>query len=701
MKTEKIVIALTAAVLSGLLAVSAVGCLVTGFDLDVESLSGVYFLCGAAAVAFSALFSQNWGGGAAALIIAPLALWLWYRGTAWEQLQALLVRISKVYHGAYDWGYFLFEVSDAPADLPLAVLGGLIALSASRRLVRGKGILPALVLSAFPLAACMVVTDTVPDTVFLFLLLAGFTLCMIPQSVRRESPIQGCRLTGMVAIPILLALGVLFLVVPQEGYVNQSKKIQEKILTMAEELPQRLQDVRKELSIGAADDGQQNLNLKQLGPRPRYTHAVMEVTAGTDGPLYLRGQDYDAYTGIGWTASPHRAENFGTVGSLPDTVFLSTRGKKDLYYLPYYPARDTILAGGAMKNPQGEKEYSFSYTALPENWREILEAEEATQSQRIELTDLDVLQFGSTADRLRYTTLPGQTKVAAEKILSEILPERASRWETADIIAEFVLNSAEYDLNTGRMPKDSADFALWFLEESETGYCVHFATAAVVLLRAADIPARYVTGYLTHTRAGEPVTVTAGEAHAWAEYYVPQLETWVPLEVTPAEEVTLEVPSTAAGTETRETIPLVTEGVPPEVTQPPVLPDTPTQPPAAEDAPRSYGWLYGLLGILLTLGAIGGQRQLRLILRQKRLEAAGPNKKALLLWAEAVQLSHLLKQAPPEALEKLAQKAKFSQHTLTEEDLALFEDCLSACRRQLKEHPWCLQIAYRLVFVVY
>ncbi len=701
MKTEKFFVILTAAILSGLLAVSALGCLVTGFDLDVESLQRLFFLWGAAAVVFSALFSQNWGAAAAALVIAPLAGWLWYRGTAWEQLQALLVRISTVYHGAYDWGYFLFEVTDASADLPLAVLGGLIVLSASRRLVRGKPILPALVLAALPPAACMVVTDTVPDTIYLFLLLAGFGLCMIPQSVRRESPIQGCRLTTMVAIPILLALGALFLAVPQEGYVNQSKKIQEEILSMAEEVPQKLQDIRRELAIGVPDDGQQNLNLKQLGPRPRYTHAVMEVTADTDGPLYLRGQDYDAYTGTGWTASPHRAENFGTLGALPHRMSLSTRSKKDIYYLPYYPSRDTILAGGSLKNPQGETNYTVSYATLPENWQDALEEEEASQSYRIEATDLDVLQFGSTADRLRYTALPGETRIAAEKILQALLPEGASRWEAADIIAEFVLNSAEYDLNTNRMPGDAEDFALWFLEESETGYCVHFATAAVVLLRAADIPARYVTGYLTHTRAGEPVTVTAGEAHAWAEYYVPQLETWVVLEVTPAEEVTLEVPSTAAGTEGTETIPLSTEGAQSEIPQPSSQPDAPTLPPVAEEVPKSYGWLYGLLIVMLAALVIWFQRQLRLTLWQRRLEQASPNKKALLLWIDAIRLARLKKQSPPEALEQLAQKAKFSQHTLTEEELTQFEDYLSACRKQLREHPWYLQIAYRLVFVVY
>ena len=65
------------------------------------------------------------------------------------------------------------------------------------------------------------------------------------------------------------------------------------------------------------------------------------------------------------------------------------------------------------------------------------------------------------------------------------------------------------------MPPEAEDFAVWFLEEGETGYCVHFATAATVLLRAAGVPARYVTGYMAPVEASTPTTVSADQAHAW------------------------------------------------------------------------------------------------------------------------------------------------------------------------------------------
>lgn len=693
MKLERVFNGLTAAVLSGLLAIAAVGCMVTGFDLELESLKAVFYLCAAAAVVFSALFSWKWGVPTAACLLALLSGWLWHRGIAWEQLLSLLVRISKVYHGAYDWGYFLFRETEH-VDVALKLLGSLIALTASWALVRRKSILLPLTLAGLALGSCMVVTDTVPDVTYLFLLLAGFLLCMIPQTVRRENAAQGYRLTAMIAIPVLLALTILFLAVPQEGYVNQSKEIQGKILAFAEELPRRAQNAMVEISATVSQDAQPNLDLKGLGARPRYTHPVMDITSDTGGTFYLRGQDYDAYTGTGWTASPHRAESFGVVGDPVGNLTITTRTEKEILFLPYYATGDITLAGGSLKNAQGEKEYSFPYTGLPEDWQ----SRQESQTDRIELTNLEVSQFGSTADRLRYVTLPGETRVRAEAILQTILTEGANRWETAEAIGEFVRNSAEYDLNTGKMPQNQEDFALWFLAESDTGYCVHFATAAVVLLRAADIPARYVTGYVTDAGAGEKVTVTAGDAHAWAEYYVPQLGTWVVLEATPAEEVVVQTDGFTETTRPTETLPTPTEFTQPEETQPSTQPSLPEIP---EEKEQSKGWLSGLLYLLAAAAIVWVQRTVRLAILRKRMERGNVNERALVQWTETERLCRLLKQTPPDSLHTLAQKAKFSQYILSDGELQQFDRFLTQSRRELKKRPWYWQLAYRLVFVVY
>ena len=99
--------------------------------------------------------------------------------------------------------------------------------------------------------------------------------------------------------------------------------------------------------------------------------------------------------------------------------------------------------------------------------------------------------------------------------------------------------------------------------------------------------------------------------------------------------------------------------------------------------------------------AIQGQRVLRLT-RRRRGQKNGPaNAQALARWREAVLLAKLLKQPVPEGLEALAQKAKFSQHTLTEEELLAFEAYLRGARRKLARQPWYRRLVYQYGYALF
>ena len=62
-----------------------------------------------------------------------------------------------------------------------------------------------------------------------------------------------------------------------------------------------------------------------------------------------------------------------------------------------------------------------------------------------------------------------------------------------------------------------------FLFDTREGYCEHFSSAFVVLMRAAGIPARVVTGYAggRYNRIGGYLMVRRSDAHAWAEVWLP------------------------------------------------------------------------------------------------------------------------------------------------------------------------------------
>jgi hypothetical protein len=61
-----------------------------------------------------------------------------------------------------------------------------------------------------------------------------------------------------------------------------------------------------------------------------------------------------------------------------------------------------------------------------------------------------------------------------------------------------------------------------FLFEQKAGFCEHFSSAFVVLMRAAGIPARVVTGYVGGYRnpIGGYWQVRRSDAHAWAEVWL-------------------------------------------------------------------------------------------------------------------------------------------------------------------------------------
>lgn len=62
-----------------------------------------------------------------------------------------------------------------------------------------------------------------------------------------------------------------------------------------------------------------------------------------------------------------------------------------------------------------------------------------------------------------------------------------------------------------------------FLFGDLTGYCVHFAHAAVYLMRAAGVPARVATGYAVaeaNRQGGSALLLRNSDQHAWPEVYV-------------------------------------------------------------------------------------------------------------------------------------------------------------------------------------
>lgn len=700
MKHSRYVTALSAAMLAFCIAWGAGGCLASAFDLALAHPVGLVFGLGVYTCFAVWLLSLRHGGTVLLCLWVLACGYLYHDGTAARQLLQLLQQLSTVYDRAYGWG--ILQLADegwGPAcfDWPVGILGTVISTAVAWSVCGRKRVWLPVVVTVLPLCSCIVVTDTVPGEIWLLMVVAGLILLVLPSSVRQENALQGLRLTVGAALPVVLALLALFLILPQKGYVNHSEDLLENLSLTVRNIPQLVATGGEQLSAGIRRSPPRQVDLAGLGARIPFTYPVMEVTAEAGGTLYLREQSYDSYDGLGWAATDGREEVFSPAAEAGETITIQTRSRKTFRYLPYYPSSEIRLRGGVAENPDGKDTYSFHRSDLPEDWR-----------QRA---------YGSGAEIpeqwQEYLSLPEAARQGAEALLKGIFSETASNTEKADIIAALVTDSARYDLAPGKMPAGQEDFALWFLREAEAGYCVHFATAATVLLRAAGVPARYVTGYMVEAQPGHPVTVTEENAHAWAEYYEPNLDLWLLLEATPAGErepvravaqispTVEEQPETTAGPAGTEAV--TEESLPresvPEITVPDEMTEAlePEVPPAEEKT----GSLWPLLLLLAVSGLLALQRWARITLRRTRYQTGTTNQQALQRWREALRLARLLRESPTEELIVLAQKAKFSQHILTVEEVLQFDSFIRSCLRRLKKRPWYLRLIYRYVYAVY
>lgn len=127
MKRKIWVTAGIAAALAFLIAFGAVGCVVSGFDLPLDSYAKVVLICGAASVFCAAAFSLKWGGAAVLCALALGAGYVWKQDEAAEQLFGLLYRMTSVYGNAYGWDPVQLADGAAAVDIPMAVLGILLS----------------------------------------------------------------------------------------------------------------------------------------------------------------------------------------------------------------------------------------------------------------------------------------------------------------------------------------------------------------------------------------------------------------------------------------------------------------------------------------------------------------------------------------------------------------------------------------------
>ncbi len=138
--------------------------------------------------------------------------------------------------------------------------------------------------------------------------------------------------------------------------------------------------------------------------------------------------------------------------------------------------------------------------------------------------------------RRHYTEYPNDPRYMA--LADELLRDLDPRFLDDDLLRAFIIKrylEKEGFYTLKETHKDEVDPTASFLFGSMRGYCVHFAHAAVFLMRSQGIAARVAVGYGVDTArrgSGSSMLILGSMAHAWPEIHLEGIG-WVTFDVYP------------------------------------------------------------------------------------------------------------------------------------------------------------------------
>ena len=131
----------------------------------------------------------------------------------------------------------------------------------------------------------------------------------------------------------------------------------------------------------------------------------------------------------------------------------------------------------------------------------------------------------------KFLSLPDGVPESVYTLARDLTATEPNPYDRA-IALENYLRTIPYTLDVDTGPRNQ-DIVEYFLFDLQKGYCDYYASAMVVMARAAGLPARYVIGYIGETfdEINQVYIITADQAHAWTEVYFPGYG-WIPFEPT-------------------------------------------------------------------------------------------------------------------------------------------------------------------------
>jgi len=246
-----------------------------------------------------------------------------------------------------------------------------------------------------------------------------------------------------------------------------------------------------------------------------------------DVPTHLHRSVYDSYVQGNWLArkAPLRAvppmESFqwrlsSAEGQNEVVIAGSTEGQRELIALPPGVAELTDLDADSLQRNRlgstavGRPAGSYAFRA---SWQQGKSSVGEPSPADLEIQSRDGKAMAAVAVKLDLEGKGPRQRIG--------------------IIREFFGTGFRYALHQPERERFNSPLSD-FINEHRSGHCEYFATATTLLIRAAGIPARYVTGYSVQEWSAleDAFVVRRRHAHAWT---IAWLEgRWVTVDTTPA-----------------------------------------------------------------------------------------------------------------------------------------------------------------------
>lgn len=281
-----------------------------------------------------------------------------------------------------------------------------------------------------------------------------------------------------------------------------------------------------------------SVDLEELGPIKKDSTIVMRVELGKiPGKLvYFRGNSLDHYDGKRWSKTIKgeallRKNARGTF----EIAGKAAKGSNILEQNILLEPLDTDMLFAASRAVSIEGNFSNIWVDGTGSIR--LPSPPYSRVEYRAISDLSEPEFKFDKVRPEYSDVsyiekdPSGPRI--KTLAGEITRDAKTDSSKAQSIEKYLKTHYTYTLdpirNYGKSPLDD------FLFYSREGFCEHYATAMVILLRAAGVPARIVTGFLQGewNGLGNYFIVRQEDAHSWVEAYVDG-SGWVTFDPTPS-----------------------------------------------------------------------------------------------------------------------------------------------------------------------